>query len=205
MPEAEDENPQSEFCSDGKEKTMNYLLGIDFGGGASKATLLRTDGAIVGEHTVEYPTAHPAAGACEQNPCDWMEALCRNTHAILRESGVAPERILAVALDSATHSSVVCDENFLPLRPCLHWTDSRSGRQSDELHRKYGQAIFEKTFHLPDTIWTLPQLLWLRETEPEIFGKIRHVFFEKDFIRYRCPHHRGSHDYLLRPSGRLFR
>ena len=67
---------------------MKYLLGIDFGGGASKATLLDTDGNIVGENTVEYPTLYPQNGACEQNPADWIAALCENTHALLQTSGI---------------------------------------------------------------------------------------------------------------------
>ena len=36
---------------------MRYTLGIDFGGGAAKATLLCADGQIAATHTVEYPTA----------------------------------------------------------------------------------------------------------------------------------------------------
>ena len=32
---------------------MKYLLGIDFGGGSSKATLISVDGKIAAEHTVE--------------------------------------------------------------------------------------------------------------------------------------------------------
>lgn len=163
---------------------MNYLLGIDFGGSSSKATLLQADGTIAGEHTVEYPTLHPAADACEQNPADWMKAICENTQAVLRESGISPLQILAVCIDSATHSSVVCDENRKPLRPCLHWTDSRSRQQAQLLRERFGKDILKKTFHQPDAIWTLPQLLWLRETEPELFSRIRYVFFEKDYIRY---------------------
>ena len=37
---------------------MKYLLGIDFGGGASKATLLSEKGDIIAESTVEYPTLY---------------------------------------------------------------------------------------------------------------------------------------------------
>ena len=54
---------------------MKYLLGIDFGGGASKATLISENGDIVAENTVEYQTLYPFAGACEQNPDDWIGAL----------------------------------------------------------------------------------------------------------------------------------
>ena len=163
---------------------MKYLLGIDFGGGASKATLIDTNGNIIAENTVEYPTLYPEIGACEQDPKDWINALCENSKALLKKSGINNSDILAVAIDSATHTSLVCDENFSPLRNAIHWTDTRSRAQADKLREEMGDKIFKKTFHKPDTIWTLPQLLWLKEKEPETFKKISYIFFEKDYIRY---------------------
>lgn len=162
---------------------MNYLLGIDFGGGASKATLMDTEGRICAEALGEYPTVHPTSDACEQLPADWLSALRRNCAAIFKKSGIRPGDILAVALDSATHSFVVCGEDNAPLRPAIHWTDSRSRRQAAALSDACGDEIFRKTYHKPDTIWTLPQLLWLREQEGAVFEKIRRLYFEKDYIR----------------------
>ena len=163
---------------------MKYILGIDFGGGASKATLLAENGTIVADNTVEYPTLYPEIGACEQAPADWIDALCRNVSAILEKSKISSSDILAVAIDSATHTSLVCNSDFKPLRNAIHWTDTRSRKQADALREKFGEEIFAKTYHKPDTIWTLPQLLWLKEKEPETFEKIRYIFFEKDYIRY---------------------
>lgn len=163
---------------------MKYLLGIDFGGGASKATLIDVNGNIVEDNTVEYPTLYPEANACEQDPQDWINALCDNCNALISKSGIDSDDILAVAIDSATHTSLVCDENFKPLRHAIHWTDTRSRHHADKLREEMGEKIFQKSFHKPDTIWTLPQLLWLRESEPETFAKIRYIFFEKDYVRY---------------------
>lgn len=163
---------------------MNYLLGIDFGGGASKATLIDTSGNIIAENTVEYPTLYPTVGACEQDPADWITALCENCRALLTKSGIDSGDILALAIDSATHTSLVCDENYRPLRHAIHWTDTRSRREADTLREQYGEEIFRKTYHKPDTIWTLPQLLWLKQNEPEVFAQTRAIFFEKDYIRY---------------------
>ena len=163
---------------------MKYLLGIDFGGGSSKITLLDTTGVIVAENTVEYPTLYPAPLACEQSPEDWISALTKNVRAIFEKSGVAPKDILCVAIDSATHTSLITDGDKKPLRNAMHWTDSRSRAQAEALRARMGDAIFDKTFHRPDTIWTLPQLLWLKENEPENVNKTRHIFFEKDYIRY---------------------
>ena len=77
---------------------MKYLLGIDFGGGASKATLLGTDGRIYADNTVEYPTLHPEMGFCEQSPEDWMNALYSNVSALMKRSGISPSDILMIAI-----------------------------------------------------------------------------------------------------------
>ena len=163
---------------------MKYLLGIDFGGGSSKATLIDTNGNILAENSVEYPTYYPQLGWCEQNPEDWLDALCENLQGLMKKSGVAASDILALAVDAATHTWVMCDDAFRPIRPAIYWTDSRSRQQAQRLKEVHGQRILEICFHKPDTLWTLPQLLWVQEHEPEHFSKLRHIFFEKDYIRY---------------------
>lgn len=163
---------------------MKYLLGIDFGGGSSKATLIDTNGETIVESVAEYPTYHPFNGACEQSPDDWINALKINISALFKKSKINNQDILCIAIDSATHTAVLCDKNYKPLRNAIHWTDTRSVSQSKELIEKSKEEIFEKTYHKPDTIWTLPQIIWVRENEPEIFDKIKYIFFEKDYIRF---------------------
>ena len=163
---------------------MKYLLGIDFGGGASKATLINERGELCAEHTVEYPTLHPLPEACEQRSEDWIRALCENCRAILQKSDVDPREILAVAIDAATHTFLCCGKDLRPIRPAIFWTDARSSRESAMLRETVGERIFDLTFHRPDTIWTLPQLMWLKEHEPETLSKCRYLFFEKDYIRW---------------------
>ena len=163
---------------------MNYLLGIDFGGGASKATLIDTLGNIIAESTAEYPTYYPEGGGCEQEPKDWEKALVDNIAALKEKSKIDTSSILCIAVDSATHTAVLCDGNKKPIRPAIHWTDSRSVKESRELNEKYGEEIFKTSLHRPGTFWTLPQIIWVRNNEPENFKKIKHIFFEKDYIRY---------------------
>ena len=163
---------------------MKYLLGVDFGGGSSKATLIDTTGNIVAENVVEYPTYYPNLGWCEQSPEDWNEAFSENVKGVLEKSKINPDDILAVAIDSATHTWVMCDEDMQPIRPAIHWTDSRSHEQVEYLCAGYGDLILEKSFHRPNTMWTLPQILWVKEHEPQNFAKMRYIFFEKDYIRY---------------------
>ena len=163
---------------------MKYLLGVDFGGGSSKATLIDTNGKIIAENVVEYPTYYPELGWCEQSPADWREAFDRNVRELLENISVHAVDILALAIDSATHTWVACDAEKRPIRPAIHWTDSRSRSQVAYLRKHYGEQIYQISFHRPDTIWTLPQILWVKEQEPECFQKMRYIFFEKDYIRY---------------------
>lgn len=162
---------------------MRYLLGIDFGGGASKATLLGEDGEIAASAVTEYATAYPKPGWAEQNPADWYGAVRQNIAAVLR-GGISPDKIRAVCLDAATHTAVLTDERFQVLRPAIYWTDTRSTKECDFLNERYGALLLEQTLHRADTVWTLPQLLWLRENEPRLWAKARRILFAKDYVRY---------------------
>ena len=163
---------------------MKHLLGIDFGGGASKATLLCENGEIVATSTTEYPTHYPCPGYAEQNPMDWVEATCKNIKTVLDESGISPKDIVCVSLDAATHTAVIMDENFNVLRNSIYWTDTRSTKEVQFLKENYGDIIDKQVLHKPDTIWTLPELLWIKNNEPNIWTKVNKILFAKDFVRH---------------------
>jgi xylulokinase len=163
---------------------MRYLLGVDFGGGASKATLLGTDGLIVATNIVEYPTSYPKQGYAEQDPMDWYNAIKANIAALLGKSGISVSDIIAICLDAATHTAVLLDESFNVLRPAIYWTDSRSIKECEYLRENYHDLIINKALHNVDTIWTLPQLMWVRDNEPQVWEKTKKILFAKDYIRY---------------------
>lgn len=158
---------------------MAYLMGIDFGGSSSKLTLIDISGEVIWESSVEYPTYYPYLRWCEQRPEDWENALSQNIKKLLEVKEIDPADIIAIAIDSATHTNVLCDENFNPLRPAIYWTDSRSVLQVERLKKEYGTLILEQCFHCPDTIWTLPQLLWVKENEPDIFESCAISFLKR--------------------------
>ena len=170
---------------------MKYVLGIDFGGGASKATLLSEEGNIIATSTVEYKTLYPKTGWVEQNPEDWYEATKTGIKNVLAKSDVNPEDILALCLDAATHTAVIMDKDFNILMPSIYWTDIRSIDEVKYLRENYGELIFSQVLHNVDTIWTLPQLLWIKNNQPEIWSKVGKILFAKDFVR-----HKLTGDYL---------
>jgi len=164
---------------------MKYLLGIDFGGGASKATLLCENGEIVATSTTEYPTHYPKPGYAEQNPDDWVKATCKNISNVLRKSGINAADIACISLDAATHTAVIMDEDFNVIRPAIYWTDTRSINEVNYLKENFGEVIEKQVLHKPDTIWSLPELLWIKNNEPENWAKVRKILFAKDYVRHQ--------------------
>jgi len=79
-------------------------------------------------------------------------------------------RVDAVGVSSFGHSLVALDASGRPLTPVLGWRDIRSAGAAEELARRTdADAVFARTGqHLHPAFWPA-KLLWLAETEPEVF------------------------------------
>jgi xylulokinase len=164
---------------------QNYLLGADLGSGAVKLTLLTTTGRVIATTRKEYPTYYPEVAWSEQAPEDWYQTFKDTFQDIITKSGIHSGDILALALDAATHTAVLLDEHCKPLRNAILWTDQRSRKQAEFLKKEYDAKIFSITYHHPDPMWTLPQILWVRDNEPEVWKRTKRILFAKDYLRYR--------------------
>jgi len=158
-----------------------YALGIDFGGGASKATLIDQNGKVIATATSEYPTYYGNDGKAEQNPMDWFDSACKNIRAVIE--GVDASEIKCLCFDAATHTAVLLDENKEPICNSVYWTDTRSVKEKNYLEKNYGDEIFKKCKHRVDTIWSLPELLYVKNNFPDNYKKIKRITFAKDFVR----------------------
>ena len=157
----------------------DLLLGIDFGTGGCKVTVIDPSGAVVESASGEYPTRHPRPAWAEQDPADWYRVMCGVLKRLKQR-----RRIAAVALDSYTHGAVLLDRNLNVVRPTIIWTDQRSVKECEALKRDHFDLIFKTAFQAPTPTWTLPQMLWLRNNEPRALKRTRHVLFVKDYVRY---------------------
>ena len=136
---------------------MEYLLGIDFGGSSSKATLIDCNGNIICTASHEYPMYYPQDGFCEQAAEDCYEACIHNIQSILIKSGIRSEQITALAVDSATHMAVLLDENDNVIRKVIHWSDSRSTKESALLRKEYLTMLRKYCYENRVTFFDFPE------------------------------------------------
>ncbi len=164
-----------------------WLLGMDVGTGGTRAVVVDGTGKLIAgassEHAA-FKTAHP--GWAEQDPEDWWRAAQEAIRFALAAAPEPKEPIAAIGLTGQMHGAVLLDEDGAVLRPALIWCDTRTQPQCDWLTEKIGyERLIELTCNPALPNFTLTKVLWVKEHEPEIFAKIRHILCPKDYVRYR--------------------
>jgi xylulokinase len=166
---------------------MAYLLGIDIGTSGTKTLICDDHGKVIATAMAEHPISSPKPGWSEQDPEDWWNATCKATKAVIRKARVKPADIQGIGLSGQMHGSVFLGDSERPLRPALLWNDQRTAAQCDEIESKAGgrEALIELVANPALTGFTAPKILWVRQNEPKIYDRTRHILLPKDYIRYR--------------------
>jgi xylulokinase len=165
---------------------MAYFLGIDTSTTSSKALLMDQRGDVIAVASSPHTLQTPRALWSEQDPHEWWEAVAASIRSVLEKAGISGEAIAAVGLTGQMHGLVLLDEAGNVLRPAILWNDQRTQSQCDEIHQIIGRERFiQITGNVALTGFTAPKILWVKENEPDVYAKAKHVLLPKDYIRYK--------------------
>jgi xylulokinase len=166
---------------------MNYLLGIDIGTSGTKTLICDEKGKVLATAMAEHPISSPKPGWSEQNPLDWWKAVVTATRAVRKRAGVRPADVMGIGLSGQMHGSVFLADGPKPLRPALLWNDQRTAEQCALIESLAGgrAALIELVANPALTGFTAPKILWVRQHEPKIYEKTKHILLPKDYIRLR--------------------
>lgn len=165
---------------------MPYFIGIDVSTTATKALLIDEAGEVLGTSASGYNFETPRPLWSEQDPALWWDGAVRSVRAVLEQTGIAPSDVAAVGLTGQMHGLVLLDERGHVLRPAILWNDQRTSAECDDIRRRVGrERLIQLTGNDALTGFTAPKLLWVREHEPEVYARVRHVLLPKDYVRYR--------------------
>ena len=164
----------------------SYFLGIDTSTTSSKALLIDERGDLIAVVSSPHTLQTPRPLWSEQDPREWWDAVSASIKSVLEKAGVRGERIGAIGLTGQMHGLILLDEAGRILRPAILWNDQRTQSQCDEIHQRIGKERFiQITGNVALTGFTAPKILWVKENEPDIFAKAKHVLLPKDYIRYQ--------------------
>jgi len=165
---------------------MAYFLGLDTSTTSSKALIIDEHGKVIAVSSSPHTLQTPRPLWSEQDPREWWEAVGASIRSVLEKAGIGGERISAVGLTGQMHGLVLLDEAGNVLRPAILWNDQRTQSQCNEIHERIGKEKFiQITGNVALTGFTAPKILWVKENEPDVFAKAKHMLLPKDYIRYR--------------------
>jgi xylulokinase len=165
---------------------MAYLLGIDVSTTAVKALLIDEGGRVRGVASSEHPLAAPKPLWSEQDPAHWWQGTINSVRQLWPTTGVVGEEVIAVGLTGQMHGLTLLDGAGEVLRPAILWNDQRTGAQCDEIRQRLGKKrLIEITGNDALTGFTAPKILWVREHEPDVLAKARHILLPKDYVRFK--------------------
>ena len=150
---------------------MNYLLGIDLGTSATKAALYTVDGILVAEAAADVPIRYPAPGVVEQENEDFYRTAAQTVATCMRESGVDPRQVRALAFDSQMAGIGAIDEDFAPAIRFDSWLDMRCQPYIEQMARDHGDLITRTTGCAP-TCDHGPKILWWQHERPAEYARI---------------------------------
>ena len=165
------------------------VLGIDLGSSSVKASLLETDtGHILGSG--QHPDSEmkidaPRPGWAEQDPAAWEASARAAVAQAIHAAGVSGRDIQAIGIAYQMHGLVCLDADDRPLRPAIIWCDSRAVDLGDQAFKAIGSSRCLKHLLNSPGNFTASKLAWVREHEPEVFGKISKICLPGEYLASR--------------------
>jgi xylulokinase len=160
-------------------------MGIDLGTSSAKVILLDPKGKVRALSSQDYPILSPKPGWAEQNPQDWIGSVRKAIFTAVQKVDPSGESIQAIGLSGQMHGTICLDRSNEVIRLAMIWADQRSEKQVKHVQDHIGIENLGRWTANPIAVgFMLSSLLWLRENEPDEFGKISHILLPKDYVRF---------------------
>lgn len=167
---------------------MAYTLGIDIGTYETKGVLVDGAGKIHAQAARKHQMLVPQPGWAEHRPEeDWWGDFVHVSQTLLRESGVSPQEIKAVACSAIGPCMLPVDRDGAPLmNGVLYGVDGRAEAEVRELTERIGDdVIIARCGNALTSQSVGPKILWLKRKRPEIFAQTAHILTSTSFLVQR--------------------
>ncbi|MDP2038551.1 MAG: FGGY family carbohydrate kinase, partial [Ignavibacteria bacterium] len=163
-----------------------YSLGFDIGSSSIKASILHVEsGLTIAEGFYpkeEMAIDSPQPGFAEQSPETWWSFSKLLLKQLLHEKNIDGRKIKSIGISYQMHGLVLVDKNQNVLRPSIIWCDSRAVNIGNTAFNSLGEDYcLQHLLNSPGN-FTASKLAWVKQNEPEVFGKIFKFMLPGDYI-----------------------
>jgi xylulokinase len=166
---------------------MKYLLGVDAGTTSFKGILIDEEGKIISIANQPYELITPSNNMIEFEVEKYWEVFKKVVAKLIKDSGVKPDKIVGLAIDSQGETLICLDKDSSPLRNAIVWMDNRSTVEAELIREEFGlKQVYDVTGQPELTAtWPATKILWLRRNQKEIFDKTSKYLLLEDYLIYR--------------------
>ena len=164
-----------------------YILSIDMGTTSMKAAVFDQKGNNLVSSVVEYTLLTPDTNMVEV-PCEvYMHSIKKCMEIISEQKLVDMQQIMVIGFSVQGETICTLDKDGKPLKNAIVWMDNRAGKQAETLRNYFGDELcYQVTGQVSfEACWPAAKILWIRENEPEVFKKIKHILLLEDYIIYQ--------------------
>ena len=134
------------------------LLGIDLGTSSVKVIVLDTQGHTLSVSKANYAVMAPQPGWSESDPNEWWSAVVSAVQMAMTQ--VSHAEITAIGLSGQMHGVVLVDEEGIPQRPAMLWSDTRAEAQLEQ-YRMLPASLLKRLANPLVPGMAGPMLCWL--------------------------------------------
>jgi len=162
---------------------MALFMGIDVGTSSTKITVIDEKGNMVGETSASHPVRYLDEYRVEQNPNDWMKSTFKALKKLKERINI--KRVKALAFTGQMIGLVCVNTLGDPVRPSIIWADQRTHKLINNLSGEIRANLKQVTCNPINTAYTLPRILWIRESEPQNWEQTWKWMLPKDYVKYK--------------------
>lgn len=167
--------------------TSALTLAIDVGTGSVRSALVDGAGGIVAIAAREHDQIVPRFGWAEQRPSDWWSGVVATIRDVLSQIPDAKARISVLVACGQMHGTVLVDDagnltrDLVPL-----WNDKRTIDLVENFENANApDSYLSESGNPPTPAWPAFKLAWLRDNDPDAYGRTAFVVMPKDYINLR--------------------
>lgn len=161
------------------------ILGIDIGTTSLKCAVYDHKGTQKAAAVVEYSLETPRANFVEA-PCNVYMDSIKTCLDVIRGKGIDTREITVVGFSVQGETLCMLDGDGRPLKKAIVWMDNRADAQAKKMQEYFGnEKCYEVTGQVSfEACWPAAKVLWVKENEPDLFARVRHILLLEDYVIY---------------------
>lgn len=146
---------------------MKYILAFDQGTTSSRTIIFNAESQIVSLAQKEFKQIFPKSGWVEHDPHEIWETQIETAKLALQKADLSANDIAAAGLTNQRETTIIWNRKTgEAVCNAIVWQDRRTSTYCDEIRRKYGVLIKEKTGLETDAYFSASKINWILENIP---------------------------------------